>query len=88
MQTQEKLIVSKEWTTEERSQAIKLIDARLASLQTEDTEMRKTIRWEAPCPKDNSAKRDQLEQLVGFLRGSSSEFLELNKANFSEYIAD
>ncbi len=84
--TQEKLVVSQAWTVEERNQVIQRVEAQIQLLKSEEAEMRITIRWEAPCLQKNHAKRKELQQLIRFLHKSTSDFLQLNRVNFSEYV--
>jgi len=83
-----KVAVSPEWTNKERRAVAVLIERELQALQETETEMRKTIKYRAPCLEQNAAEQQDLDELLRALRGFSASMLEANRDNFAKYLAE
>ena len=82
----EKVLVAFGWNANDRQKVSILLQSEISRLEKEEKELRKTIRWEATCFSENKLKREKLSNLKSFIDGASSAFLELNRANFKDFV--
>lgn len=81
-----KMVISPEWTLEEREALVLKIEADIQQLVHEEQEMRKTISYAAPYFIANAAKRSRLEEMAFLVYQKDTQFLQANRRNFTEYI--
>ncbi len=82
-----KVKISSEWTQAERTALGKHLRSEISRLVRYEKEMRRTCLWEAPYFAENANKREEIMRMIRFVTSCTAKFLELNRANFSDYIA-
>lgn len=83
----DKLIVSSEWTREEREEVERAIRAEIEKIEREEADARREIQWEAPCFAEWRHRKLVLTELIELLETSSSRFLEENRRNYRDFVA-
>lgn len=83
----QKLAVSKDWTLKERGQLVALIKCEIDTLDAEVRKMRETILWEAPYFAEAESKSRELQRMKYFAQIFPSEFLELNRRKYGDYVS-
>jgi hypothetical protein len=81
-----KVVVSSEWTDADRELLAEQIQFSITNLDAEEAKLRKNIFYEAPCFADIEYERAGLKVDLNFVKTGTAEFLELNRANFSDFI--
>lgn len=80
-----RLVVSGEWSSEERSALSSRIFADIAELDAGVTALSETILYDAPIFEEEAARRSALVQKRHIVMTTSPEFLNLNLAKFADY---
>lgn len=74
------------WEPNKRESLIVLLKSEKARLQKYAQEMRKRCKWEAPYFAENEEKVKDIDRMIFFLGIFSPHQLELNRANFLDYV--
>jgi len=86
VQAPSKIEMSSEWAPEERAELVAVLDGEIKALNAKEEQLRKTILYEAPCFGEIAGKRVRLRGLRNYAEQMSSQFLEANRRNYSDYI--
>jgi hypothetical protein len=54
----------------------------------EEQQLRTTIKYEAPCFEELKGRKNSLLVLQAFVVSQTADFLETNRANFSDFLED